>query len=118
MYRKKEDYLDYQKRYSASHKEEANLRMRRWNKKTRLALLALLGNKCIKCGIDDYRVLQIDHINGGGTKEYDDVKTGTKKANYNRFLIKKILDGSAEYQILCSNCNWIKRHENQEYFKL
>ena len=73
-----------------------------------------LGGKCNRCGFDDYRALQIDHINGGGTKEYH--KLGDGKI-YKKILELPLDDIKKEYQILCANCNWIKRTEKNETSK-
>ena len=61
---------------------------------------------CCKCGFDDIRALQIDHINGGGLKHF---KSHTSVGYY-----KSMLDEPEKYQLLCANCNWIKRYENKE----
>ena len=67
----------------------------------------ILGDKCVRCGFSDPRALQIDHIDGGGNREIK--KIGTYRIYY------KILKGqTSEYQLLCANCNWIKRVENKE----
>lgn len=65
-----------------------------------------LGGKCVRCGFDDFRALQIDHIDGGGTKELR--KLGSPG------VARKVLRGEPGYQLLCANCNWIKRVENNE----
>lgn len=83
---------------------------RRWYEKVRRAIYDLLGEKCIRCGFDDKRALQIDHVYGGGNKERK-----SRGTNNYKLILNKILDGSKEYQILCSNCNWIKRFENNEH---
>lgn len=78
--------------------------------KSRKIVLELLGGKCKKCGFSDIRALQLDHINGGGNKEYK------KLGNYAvyRRIIKNFSFEKLHYQILCANCNWIKRYENKE----
>jgi hypothetical protein len=64
--------------------------------------------KCCRCGFADLRALSIDHINGGGT-EHRKIIPGHKmyvwlrKNNY-----------PEGFQVLCMNCNWIKRFENNE----
>ena len=76
----------------------------------RAKALAVLGDKCTICRIDDARVLQIDHVNGGGNREY---RNGRNAQD----VYRKIALGRAdlrEYQLLCANCNWIKRAENGE----
>ena len=62
-----------------------------------------MGGKCIVCGYDDNRALQVDHINGGGGKERK--VYGWK---YWKFLNK--LTDMKEYQLLCSNCHSIKSY--------
>jgi hypothetical protein len=69
--------------------------------------IEILGGKCVRCGFSDPRALQIDHVNGGGTKEIRVIQ--------NFGIYRKILDGNtSDYQLLCANCNWIKRAENHE----
>ena len=29
-------------------------------------------------------------------------------------MLKKVIDGSKDYQVLCANCNWIKKVDNKE----
>jgi hypothetical protein len=67
-----------------------------------------LGWSCCRCGYHDVRALQIDHVNGGGNKEHKQVKNSLS------FLKKVLTDDKGSYQILCANCNWVKRHENKE----
>ena len=78
-----------------------------------------LGNKCSNpaCqwlnpdgsrGCKDRRCLQIDHVFGGGTKE-------NKRNRGNSYLRKVLEDIEGRYQLLCANCNWIKRTVNGEY---
>lgn len=71
-----------------------------------------LGNVCNHCGHTDVRVLQIDHVNGGGSKEYK-TKSGTSYL----YHVLKLVD-TGQYQLLCANCNWIKRHTNDEVPKV
>lgn len=77
--------------------------------KLRKQIMERLGTSCAKCGFDDIRALQIDHINGGGKREILSFNGNTR--NYYKSLVKKDL---SDYQILCANCNWIKRYENNE----
>lgn len=80
-----------------------------WKTSQRQKAIDHLGGKCVKCGFSDIRALQIDHVNGGGTQE-------RRSLNYNFWkLYKKVcVDTSNQYQLLCANCNWIKRIENGE----
>lgn len=69
-----------------------------------------LGHSC-KCGFSDKRALCIDHVNGGGFKE---LKSGMSVF---RYYEKVLNDTDNTYQILCHNCNWIKRSDNNEVRK-
>jgi hypothetical protein len=63
---------------------------------------AKLGGKCKRCGFSDKRALQFDHIEGIGSKR----PTGWA-------YFKDIQEGAraGKIQLLCANCNQIKRHE-------
>jgi hypothetical protein len=76
------------------------------NENRRLKLIHELGGCCCKCGFSDWRALQIDHIHGNGFKE----REHRNSPKYYR----KVLENPDEYQLLCANCNWIKRYENNE----
>jgi hypothetical protein len=75
--------------------------------------MAFLGGKCanpnclVPNGYTDKRCLQIDHINGVwdeprlvGIALYEDILENPESRK--------------KYQILCANCNWIKRAEKNE----
>jgi len=67
-----------------------------------------LGHVCSECGFSDKRALQIDHVHGRGKEDH---KQYHRNSNY----YKKVLaDADGSFQILCANCNWIKRYENGE----
>lgn len=83
-------------------------RTNEYNVKYRQQILALLGGKCTRCNFEDWRALQIDHINGGGFVEDGHCR------NSAAFYLKVLLDNTNSYQLLCANCNWIKRYENNE----
>lgn len=90
-------------------------RNRRDRIKIREDIVALFGGKCQKCGYNkDIRALQIDHING--------VPSETK-SRWHRGgvgLYRAILRNEYPkelFQLLCANCNVIKKFENKEYHK-
>ncbi len=68
-----------------------------------------LGHTC-KCGFSDKRALCIDHKGGGGHQEL-------RSLSVFKYYKKVLRDTEGRYQILCHNCNWIKRHENNEVRK-
>ena len=89
------------KRRFIKHPERHRKSINEYRRKQRLAAIAILGGVCKKCGFSDVRALQIDHINGGGVKELKKV-------------IRSVLNKENKYQLLCANCNWIKRVLNKE----
>jgi len=76
--------------------------------RTRKAVFDLLGDKCVRCGFSDKRALQVDHVNG---------RRGESGTHTGRYLYRQIILGKLPkegFQVLCANCNWIKRSENNE----
>lgn len=73
-----------------------------------------MGGRCVRCGFDDYRALQFDHIHGGGIRELGG--NGYKgSAPEPSKRMKAIIAGERpDLQLLCANCNWIKKSENNE----
>jgi hypothetical protein len=117
-----EESREYHKRYYQENKARIlvgmTVRLRESRHRHRKLALIKLGDKCARCGFDDVRALQIDHVNGGGCKERGRTRnnkfgSGTRIAFYK----KVINDTEGLYQCLCANCNWIKRSENKEYPK-
>lgn len=73
--------------------------------KSRIEAIKAYGDKCVCCGFSDVRALQFDHVEGGGTKHRKIVSIRMlmfwlKRNNYPK-----------EFQLLCANCNSIKRFE-------
>jgi hypothetical protein len=78
-------------------------------RRLRNAVIEFLGGKCIQCGFSDKRALQIDHINGDGFKD-------RKKRSQYKFYNDIIIGNSNDVQLLCANCNWIKKSINDENY--
>lgn len=90
-----------------------NFRKYQWEKQHRDEIrtesIKLLGGKCIRCNFNDVRALQFDHINGGGNKNKK-----TINRRYELYVLEQIRNHSGIFQLLCANCNWIKKAENNE----
>lgn len=71
---------------------------------TRNALFDILGHECSRCGFADKRALQVDHINGDGAEHR---RRETNAAG----LLRSVKARPHLFQILCANCNWIKKSE-------
>jgi len=93
---------------SYKNKQKEKLTRAKRHRRTREAVIDKLGGACVICGFSDYRALQIDHVNGGGTAD--------RKVYGHRYgFLRRVLDDTNNtYQLLCANCNWIKRWENHE----
>ena len=99
----------YQRKYNMTHKDAVN---------NRITLVKILGGICssLDClvpkGCTDIRCLQLDHRNGGGMK---DVKRFTCSGNMYKYYLDHIDEAKEKLQILCANCNWIKKVEKGEH---
>lgn len=103
--------LEREQRWRDKTRVERRAYAVQWRKKNaiRIRIINALGGKCVRCGYEDKRALQIDHINGGGVKERTGFKNGYQ---YEKYVLEHL--DREKYQILCANCNWIKRDEEQE----
>lgn len=129
QYRKTNAYLLYRKRYNKRHwqqnKERESAKHKQWylgakcyinferriiHAKAREALFHILGHVCAMCGHYDKRVLQFDHINGGGTKEH---KTDflNRRLHFYQFYVHNPNLAREKLQVLCANCNFLKRYQ-------
>jgi hypothetical protein len=78
----------------------------------RRQMIQLMGGKCEKCGYSDFRALQVDHKDGYGSMERKSY--GHCASTLRKKVIEDMARGRQKYQLLCANCNWIKRAENHE----
>jgi hypothetical protein len=104
-------------RWKAKNRDAHREAQRAHRYAVRREILDLLGGqKCVHCGYDeDWRALQIDHIHGGGSK---DIRTSSGDSNLwalRGWIAENLDDAKRIYQVLCANCNWIKRYENGEH---
>lgn len=102
----------YVKNYRLTHFEFTQYELdynKAYKQRLRKKVIAHFGGRCVRCGYSDWRALQIDHIYGGGTRE---IAERNSALSYHRKLLKEI--PGVTYQLLCSNCNWIKRYERSE----
>lgn len=98
-------------RHDASRARGWKARERAYYHERRIVILAAYGNACAQCGFAKKDALHIDHIRGGGSRELKE----KFKRNSHQFLRWLIVNGfPPQYQLLCANCNWIKRCERGE----
>ena len=108
----------YQQQYRLTHPrpERADVERRRAGERRRAAalrakLLALFGGVCAHCGFTDPRALQIDHVNGGGRRH---IHSFSSVGAYYRAVLAS---GGSGFQLLCANCNAIKKVERGEHHR-
>lgn len=109
MSRKKE-YLT-EEEWLAHRRSWARVYQREYLQKLRYSVLEILGGQCVQCGFSDKRALQIDHINGGGSIER---KERGFNHSFHKHVLQSVINKENKYQLLCANCNWIKRFDNNE----
>ncbi len=101
-----ESYKAAQQRYKDSGKKSLAMSARQRQQKEQC--LAAYGQQCVRCGFPDIRALSIDHIDGGGSQHRREIRR-----HFYRWLIANNFPPG--FQTLCMNCQFIKRHENQEW---
>lgn len=101
--------------YQKANLGKVRVSHRKWYFERKMKVLKLLGNECANpynlphpdwC--NDWRCLQIDHVNGGGNKQ-------RKKIGSTICFLSYVLKHPEEFQLLCSNCNWLKRYVKGEH---
>lgn len=80
-------------------KESANKSKSKSNWNRKLSLINTLGGKCVECGFDDYRALDIDHINPSKK-----IKPKDGKYTWAR-RFKDWENNKGNIRLLCSNCH-------------
>lgn len=85
----------------------------------KIEIFEFFGNKCneptcaVPNGMKDLRALQIDHKLGNGYKQ----REKRDYLKYYKTILEDLKNGSSDYQLLCANCNLIKKVENKEHTK-
>lgn len=103
------------KNYRMEHSKSIALRRNEYKNKIREEVLTHYSKgtapKCLSCGKKNPSLLTIDHINENGSLERK--KLG-KKGGIEFYLWLKKNKFPLGYQVLCYNCNWIKRYRKKE----
>ena len=130
---KSQEYYEQNKEksqeYRKKNKEKITKKKKKYNKKNKKKIkeryeiikkmvFNYYGNECICCGENDFNLLTVDHINGGGSEH----KRKNKIYNMYNWLIKNNFPSG--FQTLCRNCNCGKReykicpHHLEEFQKI
>lgn len=83
-----------------------NATQRQYNQAQKLQVMQgytkLERPRCEWCGIQDLRVLTIDHVNNDGARDRKE-NGATSQILYRRLILQGFPLG---YRVLCRNCNW------------
>ena len=113
--RNRERILERQKQYRAKHREKLRRLRKERKEKLKLEVLKHYSKsdppRCVRCGFSDIRALTIDHIDGSGNIQRKQLHN---KGGYHFYLWLKKQGYPEGYQVLCMNCQWIKRWEQDE----
>lgn len=101
---------EYMRKYRKENPEKAKEYQRLYMQQIRIEVLKELGGVCRICSFSDVRALQIDHVNGDGAED----RRKMRGRKYLLFVLDSVKNKENRYQLLCANCNWIKRVENEE----
>jgi hypothetical protein len=108
----KQKHREYMREYMLAYRERRKQSIdynpeeerRKWRQQHKLvrerAIERLGGKQCVNCGCDEFSILEINHINGGGRKAL--------KVKQNRQLYRDIVNDKVdlnEYNVLCRVCN-------------
>lgn len=98
------------KQYCQNCSDAQTERARNVRRRNKELVLNYFGAKCCHCNISDFRVLTLDHVEGGGNLDRKGVKTYAPGwyAKLYLLIIKKKFDRLPKLQILCYNCHAIK----------
>ena len=91
----------------------------RSDRRARIRAVALYGGKCQDCGVEDVRVLQFHHINGGGRQAA--LTRGEKEGTRMVRLIARSGERDPELALVCANCHLIRHWSTRwepEWFRV
>jgi len=109
--KKRKHDSEYGKKYYpnwyAKNRERKLKQTKKHFNEQRRKVITLLGGKCVRCSCSDWRVLQVNHKNGGGSKE--------RRLKGSWGIFRQILSGKRlinDLDLRCANCNIIYEYEN------
>lgn len=107
----KEEYrprkAELMRKYRSENPEKYAAQSRKAKAKERESLFEMYGHCCVICGFTDKRALTLDHkLNNGNDERRRLGERGVYMRARKEYLPK-------EYQIICMNCQFIKRVEDK-----
>jgi hypothetical protein len=114
QYRQRPEVQERMRQYNKQYRKKCNQtlgfkdrereRTNEWRRIQRLKVCKLLGGKCVHCGCDNPLALEINHVNGGGTKEHKTIYSkGGRTPFYRAILIGR--RSIKDLELTCRVCN-------------
>ena len=103
----REQKREVMRRLRANDPDKYAEQSRQSKKRLKDNVFHIYGQICASCGFEDRRALTLDHVLNNGAEERKEIG---ERGVYIRALLP---ENMAEYQILCMNCQFIKRVESQ-----
>lgn len=95
-----EAHKKQRREYARRNPYKIRLWLKRSRENARARMWARYGERCVLCGYNDKRALELDHVFGRPKAEQGRGKSYA--------ALKRALDApDGEFRILCRNCNWI-----------
>jgi len=113
-YKNIEDRKKNNKKWRIKNHKEIIIKQRKCGKELRNKVLEIVGKVCVECGCNYAPALEVNHMNGGGTRERKEVWNGSKTKFY-----RAIVNGTRktdDLNTLCKVHNAI--HELMELRKM
>jgi len=76
--------------------------------KLHTTVIKMLGGVCVKCGCTDLRVLEVNHIDGGGKTEY--LSKSNQAFYWKVFYGERTID---DLNVMCASCNALYEYERK-----
>ncbi len=114
--RNRKHLLEQAKIWRQNHPEQSNAQKRRYTVKTKADALTHYGNgklACVTCGESRIDCLSIDHIDGKGAEHRRTMPKGTRI-----YIWLKRNNYPEGFQTLCMNCQFIKRGEESQGWRI
>ncbi len=108
-------HLEQRREYLKRHREYFREYIRQYKERIKMEVLSHYSNGkplCNVCNESRIDCLSIDHINGNGSQHR---KALHLKGGLNFYGWIRKQNYPSDYQVLCMNCQYIKRAKNNEY---
>lgn len=107
-----QECADSRAKWYQDHKEITIERARQAWLRQKDKVINYYGGVCVCCGENYPGFLQLDHIDGGGTKHREQIHAETGSRNLYAWVIRNGYPYG--YQVLCANCNMAKGGNNNK----